>query len=223
MLAKILRFFIGLLLIPIVIAITVSFIENLTGMEGVKSKSAEIFLWGVLAYVVLHLFLHKPRYVYTVGHEVMHVFATWLSGGKVKSFSASNDGGSVASTKANTFISLSPYFIPTHTLIISALYFIIPFFINIPGINRIYLFLAGFTLALHLVFTAEVLKVRQPDVIRTGYIFSLATIFIINIVIVAFLLSLLLEGASFKSFFNATYAGSKAIYIKVFKQLFMML
>lgn len=222
MLGRISKFIIGLILIPIVIGITIAFFENLTGIGGARSAGSRIFLWGVVSYVVLHLFLHKPRYLYTVGHELMHVFATWMTGGGVKSFNVSKEGGSVGTTKSNFFINLSPYFVPTYTLIISLLYFVIPFFFDIPNLKNVYLFSAGFTLSLHLIFTAEVLKVQQPDILQTGYLFSLVTIYIINLLLVAFLVCILFEGVTFENFFYSTYLKSKSIYTSIFKQLFFL-
>jgi len=222
MLGKISKFAIGLILIPIVIGITMSFFENLTGIEGIKSAGSRIFLWGVVSYVVLHLFLHKPRYIYTVGHELTHVFATWMTGGGVRSFNVGKEGGSVQTTKSNFFINLSPYFVPTHTLLISLVYFAIPFFFDIPNLKNIYLFAAGFTLSLHLVFTAEVLKVEQPDIVQTGYLFSMVMIYIINLFLVAFLVSILFKGVTFESFFYNAYLKSKSIYATIFKQLFFL-
>ena len=170
----------------------------------------------------MHLFLFKPAYLYTLGHEITHVLATWLCGGGVKSFNVSEKGGQVQTTKSNAFINLSPYFVPTYTIILSILYFIIPLFVKIENLSGIYFFLAGFTLALHLVFTADVLKVKQPDVVNTGYLFSLVMIYIINILLIAFVLSLLFKNISFEEFFYSAYNSSKNIYVGVFKQLFFI-
>jgi len=222
MIGRISKFVVGFILVPVVIGISVSFFECLTNIGVAKDTGSRIFLWGVLAYVILHLFIHKPRYVYTLGHEMTHVLATWLSGGGVKSFNVSKDGGAVETTKTNSFITLSPYFVPTYTLIISFLYFVIPFFISTPNLRNAYFFCAGFSLSLHLIFTAEVLKIKQPDILKTGYLFSMVVIYIINIMLVAFLISLLFEGVSFEAFFYGTYLKAKAIYVSIIKQLFFV-
>lgn len=220
MLGKVSKFAIGLILIPVVIGVSIAFFESLTNIGEARHTGARIFLWGVFAYTVLHLFLHKPSYVYTVGHEITHVFATWICGGGVKSFNISKKGGAVETTKSNFFITLSPYFVPTYTLIVSLLYFALPFFVDIPNLSSIYFFLAGFSLALHLIFTAEVLKIRQPDMLKTGYLFSLVVIYIVNILLVAFILSLLFEGILFEDFFYNAYLKAKEIYVSIFNQLF---
>lgn len=220
MLGKISKFAIGLIFIPIIIGISISFFESLANIEGAKHTGSKIFLWGVVSYVIMHLFLFKPGYIYTFGHEMMHVLSTWICGGGVKSFNISKGGGAVETTKSNFFITLSPYFVPTYTLILSFLYFLLPLFFEIPNLSTMYFFSAGFTLTLHLVFTAEVLKIKQPDIIKTGYLFSLTMIYVINIILVAFLLSLLFKGLLFEDFFYNTYINSKNIYINIFTQLF---
>lgn len=218
--ARITKYVVAVLTIPIVIGITVSFITALADIGAARGAGAKVFLYGVISYVVLHLFLHKPDYVYTFGHEITHVLATWLCGGNVKSFKVSKEGGAVETTKTNLFIALTPYFVPTYTLIISAVYFVIPLFVKIPGLKTTYCFFAGFTLALHMIFTAEVLKIKQPDIIRTGYLFSLMLIYMINIFLVMFIMGLLFKNVSFVNFFGNTYTMSKGIYVRIFRQMF---
>ena len=222
MLGKISKTVVGIILIPLLIGISISFIESLTNIGQAKSMGSRVFLLGVLSYVIMHLFIIKPNYLYTLGHEVMHVLATWVCGGGVRSFNVTKEGGAVQTTKSNAFITLSPYYVPTYTLIFSLLYFLLPLFIKLPNLRNIYLFLAGFSLALHLIFTADVLRKEQPDIINTGYIFSLVIIYIVNMFPVAFILSLLFDGISFENFFRQTYINSKHIYVRIFKQLFFL-
>ncbi len=221
MLSRISKFAVGAALIPVVIGVTISLFETLTDMN-VGPDGSKIFLWGIVAYVILHLFLYKPTYIYTLGHELIHALSTWLCGGKVVSFRVSQEGGQVQTTKSNFFISLSPYFVPIYTIIVSLLYFLLPLVIKIPNLKTTYFFSMGFTLALHLVFTADVMKREQPDITKTGYLFSLVLIYVMNIFMVTFLISIFFKGVSFEAFFYNAYLESKTIYIRLFKQLFML-
>ena len=221
MFGKISKGVIGILLIPVAIGVSEAFFESLTGMGGARGTGSRIFLLGALSYVIMHLFILKPNYIYTLGHELMHAIATFLCGGRVKSFRASKDGGAVETTKTNVFITLSPYFVPTYTLLFSFLYIVIPLFFKIPKLGSIYFFLAGFTLMLHLVFTADVLKKEQPDIINTGYIFSMVIIYIANILLIGLVLSFLFKGVSGDTFLHKTFLNSKDIYVKIFRQLFI--
>ncbi|MFH1753297.1 MAG: M50 family metallopeptidase, partial [Candidatus Omnitrophota bacterium] len=120
----------GVLLIPALIGVSKSFFEILTGMGGTSGVGSKKFLMGALAYVIMHLFIVKPNYIYVFGHEMMHAVATFLCGGRVNSFRASKEGGAVETTKTNAFITLSPYFVPTYTLLFSILYIVLPLFIK---------------------------------------------------------------------------------------------
>ena len=64
----------------------------------------------------MHILVFKLTYLYTLGHEAIHVIATWLCGGHVTSFSVSKWGGNVSTSKTNFFIELSPYFVPIYTV-----------------------------------------------------------------------------------------------------------
>jgi hypothetical protein len=219
---KISKALIGIILIPTVLGISLSLFESLSGIAAARISGSRVFMWGVISYVLLHLFIVKPNYVYTLGHEMMHAITALMFGGRVRSMNVSEEGGSVETTSTNFIITLSPYLIPAYTLIFSLLYIILPLFIKNVNFRSPYLFLAGASLALHPVFTADVLKKDQPDIINTGYLFSLAIIFIVNLLIAGSVICGLFEGITLKAFFHDSYLNSKAIYIKVFRQLFFL-
>jgi hypothetical protein len=222
MISKIVKAGIGILLVPVVIGISLSLFGSLNNIGHARNAGSNVFLLGALAYVIMHLFIFKPNYLYTLGHEFMHAIATWICGGRIKSFNVSEGGGSVETTKSNFFITLSPYFVPTYTLLFSILYLVIPLFGKVPNLGTIYFFMAGLSLMMHLVFTAEVLRREQPDVVNTGYIFSIVIIYIANLFLVGLVVSLLFEGIAFKSFALDAYEYSKEIYIRIFRQLFFL-
>lgn len=217
MLPKILKFVAGILAIPMMAAVTSAFYGNVIGVSEL-SGILKYFVWGVGAYVVLHLLFYKPTFVYVLGHEAVHAVTSWAMGGKINSFKVSETGGSVSTTKSNAFIELSPYFIPIYTVIIMAVYFVIAYSYKING--AAFIFLIGFTLTLHLVMTIEVMKIRQPDLMKSGYLFSIVLVYVLNIIIIAMLFSLLFPSFSSKKFFMDSYVYSKNIYAAVIKQLF---
>lgn len=220
MFARTIKFIVGILIIPIAVAISIVFFKQLGFVRTLSYPSSQFFLWGVVAYTGMHLFLFKPRYLYTLGHEATHALATWFCGGKVTGFNVSKKGGAVSTTKNNFFISLSPYFFPFYTLVISLVYFLGSLFYNLSYFSGYFIFLVGLTLSMHIISTVEVMRMEQPDILRTGYIFSVVLIYIINIALIALIVSLLFRELSFTWFLSNSYSTSKAIYIKVFKQLF---
>lgn len=218
MVMKVLKFLAGLLAIPLMYAVTKAFYSNIvivTELSGILGY----FLWGLGAYVALHLLFYKPTYVYVLGHEAVHAVTSWVMGGKISSFKVSKEGGSVQTTKTNTVVELSPYFIPIYAIILMAVYFVISYSYNINGST--FVFLIGFSMALHVVMTIEVMKTRQPDMIKSGYLFSIVFVYVLNIIILALLFSLLFRTFSAKKFFIDSYGYSKDVYSAVFRQLFL--
>lgn len=222
MIKKALKVTVGIVLIPVVISITTTFFQALSGLTDGGNAGSKIFFLGAFTYMMLHLFLFRPMYVYALGHEMMHAVATWVSGGKVKSFEVGSGEGAVRTTKSSSFIALSPYFIPTWTLVVSLLYFVLPRFVQIANLKTFYLFLAGLTLAMHFILTSEALRTEQSDLVNSGYIFSIVIIYIANIILVCLVVSLLFEGVSFMALLKDTYIASKGMYIRLFNQLFMI-
>ncbi len=208
----------GVLSIPIAVGVTVAFYKNLL-MVSSLSSSLSFFLWGIASYTVLHLLFYKPTYLYVLGHEAVHAGISWIFGGKIKSFKVSEKGGSVGTDKSNVVIELSPYFVPIYAIIITLIYFVVASSYRING--SVFIFLIGFTLAFHMISTIEVMKIRQPDIVKSGYFFSIIVVYSLNIIVIALMFSLMFPEFSAKQFFVASWHMSRDAYIGVCKQLFM--
>jgi hypothetical protein len=217
MLKLLVKLVIGVLIIPVAFGISIAFYRNITLIKELAG-SLNYFIWGIVSYVILHLLFYKPTYLYVLGHEAVHAGVSWLFGGKVKSFDVSGEGGKVTTDKSNVVVELSPYFIPIYAIIITFIYFILISSYNING--SIFVFLIGFALALHIISTIEILKVRQPDIVKSGYFFSIALVYVLNIVVISFIFSLVFPSFSIKKLLIETWGLSKDIYVAVVKQLF---
>lgn len=217
---RILRFIISILLIPVCAIATISFYNGVSTIKDV-SESGLYFILGALLYSMVHLLLFRLNFLYIFGHESMHALATFCSGGKTSNMKVSSKEGSVKTTTPNFFVMLAPYLIPVYTVIIAALYFISSFFIDITKYSGIFIFLIGFTLMLHLAYTAESIRGKQSDLIKTGYLSSISFIYIVNLVIVFLIISLFFQGASFVDFVADIYEKTKVFYWFFWKQLFL--
>ena len=211
------KFLIGILALPVAYAVTRAFYDNFTVIQDVAANM-RYFGWGMAGYAVLHLLFYKPAYMYVLGHEAVHAGMAWIFGGKIKSFKVSEEGGSVGTDKTNFVIELAPYFIPIYTTIIAVIYFIVSQSYKING--AVFLFLIGFTLAFHLVSTVEIMKIKQPDIIKSGYVFSIVMVYIINIIVISLIFGLTFHGFSIGKFFLDLWANTKYIYVALIKQLF---
>ena len=171
----ILRFIITILLIPVCVIATISFYNGIFAIKDV-SESGLLFILGALLYSVMHLLLFRLDFLYVFGHECMHAFATLCSGGKASNMKVSSKKGSVKTTTPNSFVMLAPYLAPVYTVIIAIIYFALSFFVDITRYSGIFIFLIGFTLMLHLAYTAESMREKQSDLIKTGYLSSISFI-----------------------------------------------
>jgi len=207
----------GIVTIPLAAGVMLAFYQNFILITSL-AKSMNCFFWGILSYVVLHLLFYKPTYLYVLGHEAVHAGAAWIFGGKIKSFKVSKEGGSVGTDKSNTVIELSPYFIPIYAIIIAVVYFVVASSYRING--SVFIFLLGFSLAFHMISTIEVMKVRQSDIIKSGYVFSIVMVFVLNIVVISLIFSLIFPEYSIKKFFIDSWMISKGLYTAIARQLF---
>ena len=217
MIKLLIKFAIGVLIVPIAVSITKAFYDNILLIKELAG-SLNFFLYGIAAYVILHIIFYRPTYLYVLGHEAVHAGAAWLFGGKIKSFKVSEEGGGVGTDKSNIVIELSPYFVPIYAIIITLVYFVIVSSYNIN--SSTFVFLIGFALAFHIISTIEILKIRQPDIVKSGYFFSIMTVYILNIVVISVIFGLVFPSFGIKKFFIDLYSLSRVIYAAIMKQLF---
>lgn len=218
MAGKFLKTLLGIVMVPVFIGTLRSFhmaISDISLFSGIL----RVMERGVLAYLVFHLLIIRPVYIYVLSHECVHVLATWLCGGHVVSFSVTPSGGNVVTSKTNFFIELSPYFVPLYTILLGAVYVILKAMdISIPDMSIIFVFLIGFTLAFHFVMTAEVMKMQQSDIAKSGLIFSLVVIFVGNLTVVMAVFSPLFR-ISFFDFIKNSYLFSGETYYMAYSRV----
>jgi hypothetical protein len=215
---KFLKTIIGIFLIPVVIGVGKSFYVNISGIS-IFSGTLHILEKGVLVYLVVHVMVFRPAYLYVLGHEFVHVIATWLCGGRVVSFNVRPSGGNVVTSKSNIFIELSPYFVPIYTIVLGLVFLVLKAVgQETPFMSEIFIFLVGLTLAFHFVMTSEVLRMEQPDIIKSGLIFSLIFILLCNLIITMAVVSPVFDGISFVDFIKEGIDNSKDIYVLIYEK-----
>ncbi|MHB1012059.1 MAG: hypothetical protein ACYC37_04025 [Desulfobacteria bacterium] len=145
---------------------------RLTSTQGL------ILLFGALAYLCLHFLLRKPERMYLWGHEFTHLFVAKLFLRRVHGFHiTSRSGGKVVIDRTNAAIDLAPYAVPLYNVV--ALFPVTLIAAGVPYARMIYLCAAAFLFAMHLCFSAEGFIDGQPDVRRSGRIFSLAVVLLL--------------------------------------------
>ena len=221
MLKKAIHVILAILFLPVCFSVGLILYEEIGGINRLSSNQL-YFFYGCIFYLIFHILVFKPERIYIFGHEMMHAIATILSGGKVSSFNVSKSGGSIRANKSNVFISLAPYLFPFYAILAGVLYFILAHFKkDFLGFSKPFLFIVGFTLMFHIVLTVDFLKIKQTDLLGTGYIFSIELIFFANLLIIAFIFSLLFKEIKFGRFFSNALVQSKQCYVDIFRQLFL--
>ncbi len=211
MLKRFIKGIIGLFLLPVCAAETIAFAHILKVLPQIGWPQA-FFLAGIAAYTICFFLSFKLNFLYVFGHEAVHAVITLLCGGRVTSFHVSTKGGSVSTTKSNFIISLGPYFIPLYTVLVSLVFFFLRFAVkDIYRFTNLYLLAVGFTIAFHFFMTIDTLRVEQPDLSSNGYLFSLTLIFLINVFILAVLLSLTFPNIHFGEFVSVFWSGARSI------------
>jgi len=193
---SVIKLLLGLLLLLYVYSTSVSFLNEAGTIEqGVR----DYFFFGVISFLVLHLFIWEPQILYAKGQKLLQ---------KIFSFFA-------------PLVKVAPYLLPVYTLLLFALYRVYVIFDKSTGALTYFLFLCGFTLSLHLILSAKSLRSRQSDFLKANYIFGFSFIYVINVCIIAFGLSLIFEKFSFVNFCNHSFKLTSEILQALYRQLFL--
>ena len=148
----------------------------LPGMMAVRLTTVQglILLGGAIGYLFVHFLLRKPERMYLWAHEFTHLFVAKLFMRKVHGFHiTSRSGGKVVIDRTNVAIDLAPYSMPLYNAMA-----LLPvmLFREEGAARKIYLGVAAFLFSMHICFSVEGFIDGQPDVRRSGRIFSLAVV-----------------------------------------------
>ena len=171
-------------------------------------------LAGALACLLLHAWGGGKR-LYVAAHELTHALAAVFSGVRVRKISVKRASGYVLLDSTNAFISLAPYFIPFYTLAAGSAYWLAGRFRDVTPLRPWFLVAAGFTLAFHILHTADILAGPvQNDIKKAGGpVFSLPLLVLLNCLGLAAALKLLFpELLSLKVYLTAVLRAQAAAY-----------
>jgi hypothetical protein len=158
------------------------------------------FSLGAVLWLIAFFGLPRPLVIYVFGHELTHALWVWLMGGRVSQFRVTSDGGHVVTSKANFWIALAPYFFPIYSILAIAIYGALSLFLNMQPYGRLLYAVIGATWAFHFTFTCWMIPKNQTDLSDQGTFFSLAVIYLMNLLLLSVMLILASPQITFASF-----------------------
>ncbi|MEI6631788.1 MAG: hypothetical protein WCL25_04155 [bacterium] len=193
---SIIKLILGICLLPFVYSATRAFLNEGSVLDKATSS---YFYSGLVSFLVVYLFIYEPVIIYARGQKILEAIFRFFT----------------------PLVKVAPYLLPIYTILLLVLY---PLYVNFnksANTLRIFMLLIGFSIALHLVFSAKSLRSKQGDFLKSNYIFGFSFVYIINIAILALGFSLFFPKYSFVNFCNQTFELAQGIFTAVLKQLFL--
>jgi hypothetical protein len=193
---SIVKFILGVCLLPFVYSVSVAFLSEFSLVE----KSLQGYFWaGVISFIILYLFIYAPAVIYRNGHRLLEIVFRFFT----------------------PLVRVAPYVLPIYAIIIFLGYTLCSLIFKSPQLINYFLFLFGFSLSLHLVFSSQSVRSKQEDFLKANYIFGFSLVYLINLLFLAFALNLILKEFSFVNFFNQSFQIAKSLFGALFRQLFL--
>jgi hypothetical protein len=189
----IIKFFLSIVLLPVVVGVTKAFFGELISSEELY----KLFTWGIVTYVVTHLFVVNFQGIYQGGQKVL------------------SDG-----LKFSPFLSsFVPLVLPLFPLILLLAFYICSKFFPMREWVPYFIFFSGLTFAMHLILTAQILRGEDSGIFKAHYFFVMSLGYILNILLIAALLDLNFSSFSFTAFFEKAFKNVQDIYWFIYSRL----
>jgi hypothetical protein len=187
---RIVRFFIGLLLLPVCVAVTQAVVSLARLAQAASDSIIPLSAWafggGFVLWLIVFLTLPRPVRTYVLAHELTHALWGTLMGEKVLGMRVSAQKGSVTLSGSNFLITLAPYFFPLYTILVIIGYALLALFWEPGDYYLVWLALVGLTWGFHFTFTISSLLQHQTDIKECGHLFSYTIIYLFNILGIGF-------------------------------------
>ncbi len=192
----IIKFILAVIILPFVYSSVVSFLNEFVQIDPYLQQ---VFLNGIITFLAVYLFVWEPVIIYNKGHKLLEIMFSFFK----------------------PMVNVAPFLLPIYTILFFIIYGLLSIGIKDGRLIEYALFLIGFSTILHLTFSAKTIRSKKGDFLKANYIFGFSFIFILNIALLAFGLSLIFSKFSFVNFCNISFNTAKNIFYAVFKQLFL--
>ena len=193
---NLLKFLFAILLVPVTVILTGSFIQSL---DGLSPGGERFFLMGVFLCTALHIFVCEPQGIYQFGQRLT---------GSIFGFYP-------------PLAAIASRVLPIYTIFSFTIFYLLNLFHKKNEYENYFMFLAGFTLVWHLISTARQLREEDQGTIKPNYFLFIQSIYIFIIFLTVTIFLAVVPKFSFSSFFNSATQSGKNFYATVFHQLFV--
>ncbi len=192
----VLKFILGICLLPLVYSASISFLNEFQALERAVQNS---FWAGVIALLIVYLFIWEPAAIYLKGQRLLEIVFAFFK----------------------PMVRFAPYLVPIYTLLLFFIYALLSAMQKSERLLGYFIFLFGFSFALHLVFGAKSLRSRKGDFLKGNYIFGFSFVYVFSVFILALLLNLIFANFSVVDFSNDAFRTCGDIFHFIFRQLFL--
>ena len=193
---EILKFVFFILLLPVVVASTIGFVQ---GLGALSKETIEFLLYGIVVYLFIHVFIYEPQPVYQYGQNLVTVIFRFFS----------------------PLVKVASFLFPIYTILLLIISYFVGLIFKSKDLGNYFMFTISATFTMHMVFTAKILRDKDSNIIKPNYFFAISLIYVINIFILAMMFNLILGEFSFIKFFSTATTLAGNVYRAVFKQLFV--
>lgn len=191
----IIKFILGLCLLPFVYSLSLVFIKELNLID----PKLQVYFWsGIISFLALYLFIWEPTLIYDKGQKLVEIIFQFF----------------------HPLLKFAPYLLPVYTLVLFIIYALAAVIFKPAEIINYFVFLLGFSISLHLVFSAKSIRAKQGDFLKANYIFGFSFVYLVNLTLLSLGLSFIFSDFSFIDFSRGSFDIAKDIFYAVFKQFF---
>jgi hypothetical protein len=189
-----LKFILGVCLLPFVYAASVCFLKQFSLIDPAIQS---IFWRGVITFILIYLFVWEPVIIYVKGQKLLELIFIFFK----------------------PLVRIAPYLLPIYTILLIIIYGVVSWAFQ--GVFNYFIFLLGFTIAFHLIFSAKTLRSKKDDFFKTNYLFGFSLIYILNLLVLSFAFSSIFTKFSFVALCQDSYQMAQGIFNTVLTQLFV--
>ncbi len=195
-LIAVLRFFLFLLILPVIIASALAFETQILGAPAHKEQW---LLWGALVYILLYIFLYNFKDVYTFGHTIVSNLCRFFE----------------------PLVSVGGLIIPIFTVLIICIGLILNVLGLMPRYEGAVLFAIAFTFTMHIVLTANQMYEADKSPIKAQYLIGFGVVLVVQIFLISLLLRAAIPEYSFLGYFKSLTAQTASYYKYIYHLLFV--